>query len=146
MSKKDLDWDILLSFDPLFSYGACAEQLKCATTAPLTISLQALVKFSGLVKDRTNGALDITVIPLDSWAMIPDPSGSPDGKYRYGHDRKPILYTFEPFLNVLDLPYLFRSFSHADRVLDGEIGKEMLSHLEKHGMKGLGFLELASVM
>lgn len=42
--------------------------------------------------------------------------------------------------SALDLPFLFKDHDHATRVLDGEIGDELLSDLaEKTEIKGLGF-------
>lgn len=42
--------------------------------------------------------------------------------------------------SALDLPFLFKDHDHATRVLDGEIGEELLNDLaEKTEIKGLGF-------
>ncbi len=43
--------------------------------------------------------------------------------------------------NVFDIPYLFENVEQAYKVMDGELGREMLSALEPHGLKGLGFWE-----
>ncbi len=51
------------------------------------------------------------------------------------------LANVDPPLAVLDLPFLFDSYDHADRVLDGEIGRGLLETLKPSGMVGLGFLE-----
>jgi TRAP-type C4-dicarboxylate transport system substrate-binding protein len=40
---------------------------------------------------------------------------------------------------ILDLPFLFRDHDHATKVLDGEIGKEILSGLYDENIKGLAF-------
>jgi tripartite ATP-independent transporter DctP family solute receptor len=47
----------------------------------------------------------------------------------------------DPALAVLDLPFLFDSYDHADRVLDGPIGRGLLDTLKPAGLVGLGFLE-----
>lgn len=44
-----------------------------------------------------------------------------------------------PELNVLSLPYLFRSEEHCYTVMDGEIGDELLAKVEEHGFIGLGW-------
>jgi len=44
-----------------------------------------------------------------------------------------------PELNVLSLPYLFRSEEHCYKVMDGEIGDELLAKVEEHGFIGLGW-------
>jgi len=46
-----------------------------------------------------------------------------------------------PAANVLSLPFLFRSFDHLHKVLDGEIGNEILSGFERHGFVGLTFYD-----
>lgn len=42
---------------------------------------------------------------------------------------------------VVSLPYIFRSTDHAHRVLDGEIGDEILAAFEPHGFVGLAYYD-----
>lgn len=42
---------------------------------------------------------------------------------------------------VVSLPYIFRSTDHAHRVLDGEIGQEILAAFEPHGFIGLAYYD-----
>jgi tripartite ATP-independent transporter DctP family solute receptor len=44
-----------------------------------------------------------------------------------------------PELNVLSLPYVFRSEEHCYAVMDGPIGDELLAKVEEHGFIGLGW-------
>ncbi len=46
-----------------------------------------------------------------------------------------------PALNVLALPFLFRSFDHLHKVIDEGIGNEILSSFERHGFVGLAFYD-----
>ena len=46
-----------------------------------------------------------------------------------------------PAANVLALPFLFRSFDHLHRVLDQEIGDEILAGFQRHGFVGLTFYD-----
>jgi tripartite ATP-independent transporter DctP family solute receptor len=46
-----------------------------------------------------------------------------------------------PAANVLALPFLFRSFNHLHKVLDHEIGKEILGGFQRHGFVGLTFYD-----
>lgn len=48
---------------------------------------------------------------------------------------------FVPETRVVEFPFLFRNYSHADRVLDGKPGQAVLDALEKAGFKGLAFSE-----
>lgn len=46
-----------------------------------------------------------------------------------------------PTMNVLALPFLFRSIEHMQKVLDGPIGAEILGGFEPHGFVGLAFYD-----
>jgi len=46
-----------------------------------------------------------------------------------------------PVLNVLALPFLFRSVDHLYKVVDGPIGEEILAALESSGLIGLTFYD-----
>ncbi len=46
-----------------------------------------------------------------------------------------------PVLNVLALPFLFRSADHLYKVIDGPIGEEILAALEPYGFIGLTFYD-----
>jgi tripartite ATP-independent transporter DctP family solute receptor len=46
-----------------------------------------------------------------------------------------------PVLNVLALPFLFRSVDHLYKVIDGPIGDEILAAVEPHGFIGLTFYD-----
>ncbi|BBD06743.1 TRAP transporter substrate-binding protein [Desulfovibrio ferrophilus] len=49
--------------------------------------------------------------------------------------------TFVPEVKVISFPFLFRDHEQADEILDGPLGREMLSKLERAGFKGLAFSE-----
>jgi tripartite ATP-independent transporter DctP family solute receptor len=51
------------------------------------------------------------------------------------------LVSFVPQVGVLDLPFLFRDSQHAYRVLDGEIGREILGRFAPRGIHGAAFWE-----
>ena len=102
----------------------------------------AAVKFAELVSERTNGAYKIEIYPngvlggesdmLDSMSMDMLDLG---------------IITSGPFVNfckemgVLDMPFLFASNEEAYKILDGEIGQELLDKLENAGLKGLAYAE-----
>ena len=50
--------------------------------------------------------------------------------------------TIIPELNTLGVPYLFRDREHVYKVLDGEIGQELLELGTPHGLIGLGYWEI----
>ena len=102
----------------------------------------AAVKFAELVNERTNGAYKIEIYPngvlggesdmLDSMSMDMLDLG---------------IITSGPFVNfckemgVLDMPFLFASNEEAYKILDGEIGQELLDKLENANLKGLAYAE-----
>src|SRR4030088_1574609 len=46
-----------------------------------------------------------------------------------------------PAMNVLAMPFLFRSIEHLQKVLDGPIGNEILNSFEPYGFVGLTFYD-----
>jgi tripartite ATP-independent transporter DctP family solute receptor len=46
-----------------------------------------------------------------------------------------------PVLNVLALPFLFKSVNHLHKVIDGPIGEEILAAVEPYGFVGLAFYD-----
>ena len=55
-----------------------------------------------------------------------------------------VMENFAPNFRVLGLPYIFRDKAHSYKVLDGEIGKELLSQGEKFLLQGLTFYDAGS--
>ncbi|CTQ34752.1 TRAP transporter substrate-binding protein [Jannaschia rubra] len=51
------------------------------------------------------------------------------------------LGNFVPEVYALDLPFLFRDYDHARKVLDGEIGQELLARIDENNLVGLGWSE-----
>jgi len=49
--------------------------------------------------------------------------------------------TFDPIVRVVNYPFLFKSNEQADEILDGPLGQEILTSLEKSSFKGLCFSE-----
>lgn len=50
-----------------------------------------------------------------------------------------VVVNFAPEFALFDIPFLFRDFNHAEAVLSGPIGEEMLALLPKKGLMGLAF-------
>lgn len=46
-----------------------------------------------------------------------------------------------PETAIPSLPYIFRSIDHMHRVMDGQIGQEILASFEPHGLVGLAFYD-----
>ncbi len=55
-----------------------------------------------------------------------------------------VMESFKPEYKVLGLPYLFRDTDHLFRVLNGEIGKELLTNIQDKLIRGLCFYDAGS--
>lgn len=103
----------------------------------------AALEFARKVKERTQGAVEILIFPNNTLGndntMI---AGVRGGTIDIEMSGNPYFTGIEPKLNVLDLPYLFDSMAQVTRVLDGPIGRGLLSELESKQMKGLAFWEI----
>jgi len=104
---------------------------------------QAALYFADEVKKRTNGEVVISVHPSgelgNDAAML---EGVRLGTIDMGITGNPFFTRFDKKLNALDLPYLFVDHGHVYRVVDGDIGKQLLAGLEANRMKGLAFWEI----
>src|SRR3954468_11878435 len=52
-----------------------------------------------------------------------------------------LIGNFVPAMNVLAMPFLFRSIEHMQKVLDGPIGGEILGRFQPYGFVGLAFYD-----
>lgn len=48
---------------------------------------------------------------------------------------------FVPEIKIVDVPFLFRDYDHARKVLDGKIGQDMLTKFQAHGLVALAWSE-----
>jgi tripartite ATP-independent transporter DctP family solute receptor len=55
-----------------------------------------------------------------------------------------IMESFAPSYRVLNLPYIFKSREHTQRVLDSDIGREILLDGEEFWLRGLAFYDSGS--
>jgi TRAP-type transport system periplasmic protein len=144
--KKTL-WLLLLT--STFTLGpivvtAATTELKLAHTMITTDTFnEAALKFAELVKEKTKGSLEIKVYPNGQLGTDPQILQSVRlGSIDIGVAGVPWYTSFAPWLGALNLPFIFRGYDHAYRILDGDLGKELSGRLESVGMKALGFPEL----
>ena len=100
-------------------------------------------KFADLIKERTNGRIQIKIYP--SLQLGKGEREMLEGVQQGAID---LLVTstgplggFSPSINILDFPFLFRDFNHVDLVMDGRIGRKLLQDFEKVHVQGLAFWE-----
>lgn len=100
-------------------------------------------KFAELVSSYTGGAIKIVVSPQGQLGGEREMMDS----VRAGIVPFTVVSTgptpgLVPVTGVLNLPYLFADYNHADRVLDGKIGQELLDAFTGFGIKALAFSEV----
>ncbi|MDD3705361.1 MAG: TRAP transporter substrate-binding protein [Clostridiaceae bacterium] len=150
----------------VFSLTACGEKAAPSTEAPagetpaasgsteptvlklgMTINEQdsfyvCAQKFAELVKERTNNAYNIELFPNsalgDERTML---ESMQMGTLDAGIITSGPFVNFVPEFGVLDMPFLFPNNEAAYKVLDGEVGKEILAKLEAKDLKGLAYAE-----
>src|SRR5918998_6872584 len=102
----------------------------------------AALKFAELVKERTQGDVEIAVfagssLGNDQQMINLTRGGSIDLVISGSTNFNGIV----PQTAGLELPYVFRDSSHAYKVLDGKVGHGLLNELGKHNLKGLAYFE-----
>lgn len=120
---------------------------------PYHLFLRAADHFSKQIKEETNGKYVLRVMSLSEWTeehndtLTTAPADREkvveyvnQGKIDMASTYVETLGKFNRDLWVLGLPFLFNDHDHADRVLDGKIGMDLLAGLGSHtNIKGLAF-------
>ena len=120
---------------------------------PLDIFLRAAEKFAARIAKTSKNKLKVEILTLDEYSKqycdgqavtytdlvqhLND--GQLELSQMYTHE----LGNYSKDLRALDMPFLFTDHEHARRVLDGEIGAELLNSISEHKqttkVKGLAF-------
>ena len=117
--------------------------LQFGTTVNEQDSFQvAAEKFAELVKERTNGEYVIEIYPNGTLGGEADMLESMSmGMLDMGIITAGPFVNYSAMMGVLDMPFLFASNEEAYKILDGDIGKELLDTLEDANLKGLAYAE-----
>jgi len=103
----------------------------------------AAMEFAKMVKERSKGQLEVQIFPgsvLGNDAMmISSVRGNTLDIAMAGSVN---FAGLTPQMGALDLPFLFRGPEHAYKVLDGNVGQQLMEGLEPHNLKGLGWFEV----
>jgi tripartite ATP-independent transporter DctP family solute receptor len=96
------------------------------------------LEFARLVKERSNGRI---IIEVYNNGQLGDEKSAIEQTQFGGIDFTRVsispLSNFNPILNALQMPYLYRSSDHMWKVLNGEIGEYFLNSLVESGFVGL---------
>lgn len=98
--------------------------------------------FKKLVKERTDGAIDVEVYPLDQLGTQRESvEGAQLGTVDLVLTSDVLLSTFEPSFGALNLPYLFGDYEDVRKALDGKVGQILSDRLAQKGLRVLAFWE-----
>tara|TARA_B100000470_G_C19764116_1_gene379789 strand:+ start:326 stop:1297 length:972 start_codon:yes stop_codon:yes gene_type:complete len=137
---------ILLIFSFLFTSCQESENVKIIRLGhglSTTHSVhQAMVYMDSVLRVKSNGKMKIQIYPSEQLGTERQclellQIGSLDmTKVSAGS-----LENFSPNIKVFGLPFLFRDRQHSYSVLDGPIGRDLLSGTEKYWLKGLAYYD-----
>lgn len=103
----------------------------------------AAERFAERVEERSGGELKVRLFPSgqlgNDQAMI---AGVRGGTIDIELSGNPYFSGLVGELNVLDLPFLFDDYDAAYRVLDGEVGQDLLARMRDQDIEGLAFWEI----
>ncbi len=102
-------------------------------------------KFADLVKERTNGRITIEVYPgsqlgQEKAAIEQVQFGAID----FTRVSLSVFASFCPQMDALQMPYLYRNVDHMWKVLNGQIGQDLLASVDSANFIGFGWFESGS--
>lgn len=123
--------------------AASAQTFRFAAEAPATDSqVKAAEHMNELLAERSGGDLGLRIFAGgtmgNAQAAITGTRGNTIDMFVTGSANVSGLV---PEMGMLDIPFLFQDADHAYRVLDGEVGQQLLAQLDDVGLKGLAFWE-----
>jgi tripartite ATP-independent transporter DctP family solute receptor len=125
------------------STAAFAREFRAADTQNEDYpTVQALHYMGSLVEERTGGRHQIKVFPSRQLGEEKETlEQTRAGAIDFNRTNVALIGTMVPAMNVLAMPFLFRSIEHQQKVLDGPIGNEILDSFEPYGFVGLAFYD-----
>jgi TRAP-type C4-dicarboxylate transport system substrate-binding protein len=104
---------------------------------PIGLFLKVAERFAKEVNEKTNGAFDIEVLSLTDYTNKYNGGQKitknelmqlvDNGTIEMSHIYTTWLADYNKDLHALDLPFLFRDHAHADAVLEGSVGMDLLA-------------------
>ncbi len=94
------------------------------------------LKFGDLLKEKTNGRMEVKVYPSGQLGTQKElaemvAANQLDACLVW----QGILESYDPNTGVVSLPFIFDSWEHTWKVVDGEVGQEIFAPLEQKGIK-----------
>ncbi len=116
---------------------------------PIGLFKEAADSFSKEMNEKTNGDIQIEVLTLSEYEVKYNNSKKisydeyinyiKSGKIELSQTYTTDLGRQNKIMYALDLPFLFRDHAHAQKVLEGKVGEQLLASLNKSNLQGLAF-------
>jgi TRAP-type C4-dicarboxylate transport system substrate-binding protein len=125
------------------STSAIAREFRAADTQSEDYpTVQASRYMGGLIAERSGGSHRIRVFHSHQFGEEKETIEQTHARaIDLNRTNVALIGTFVPAMNVLAMPFLFRSIEHLEKVLDGPIGNEILNSFEPYGFVGLAFYD-----
>lgn len=120
-----------------------AKVMKIASANAKDRSLtRGLYEFGKIIEEKSGGSIKVEVYPDGQLGGdIAVFEGMKIGSIEAATMSTGPIASFSPRFNIFDLPFLFKDAETAYKILDGEIGQELLSDLPEAGVIGLTYME-----
>ncbi len=125
------------------STGALAREFRAADTQNEDYPTVQALRFMGRqISERSGGRHEIKVFHSRQLGEEKETlEQTRAGAIDLNRTNVALIGNVIPSMNVLALPFLFRSIEHMQKVLDGPIGNEILGSFEPYGFVGLAFYD-----
>jgi tripartite ATP-independent transporter DctP family solute receptor len=123
--------------------NALAREFRAADTQSEDYpTVQALRYMGSVIEEKSGGRLQIRVFHSRQLGEEKETiEQTRAGAIDINRSNVALIGSFVPAMNVLAMPFLFRSIEHLQKVLDGPIGSEILGSFEPYGFVGLAFYD-----
>jgi tripartite ATP-independent transporter DctP family solute receptor len=123
--------------------SASAREFRAADTQSEDYpTVEALLYMGRLIAERSGGRHEIRVFHSRQLGEEKETiEQTRAGAIDLNRTNVALIGTFVPAMNVLAMPFLFRSIEHMQKVLDGPIGNAILDSFEPFGFVGLTFYD-----
>lgn len=106
---------------------------------------QGMAYMAELVEEKSDGKMRIDIYPSEQLGSERENLELLQiGSLAITKVSAAIMESFAPSYRVLNLPYIFKSKEHTQRVLDSDIGSDILSDGEEFWLRGLAFYDSGS--
>jgi tripartite ATP-independent transporter DctP family solute receptor len=137
---------VLFGIGLFWGLAAAGTTIKLAYVAqPANPYHKAMEVFAQKVQEKSGGALEVKLFHSQQLGGERDYiEGMQLGTLEMAGTSTAVLGPFEPRIQLFDLPFLFRSPEHLDKVLDGPIGKEIAEFFPAKGIRLLGYTDMGA--